>query len=114
MPKLAQIKAPRMTDWLIITAILFIIIYQVAPQQLPLSVYKLSLVTMAAVFGYWIDRSAFPLARPHRFMQKAASPGSPYVSEVTVAPTLQIAFAACMLRRAIIIGAAMIAASLGI
>ncbi|WP_205125659.1 putative holin [Pseudomethylobacillus aquaticus] len=31
-----------------------------SPAATPISLYKLSLITMAAVIGYWIDRSAFP------------------------------------------------------
>jgi hypothetical protein len=88
-------KIPRMTDWLLVTLVLLIIIYLLAPQQLPVSLYKLSLITMAAVAGYWIDRSLFPYSRPDQLKTCEAH-------------------GAAMLRRAIIVGAAMIAASLGV
>ena len=54
----------RMTDWLIVALALALVVWLIAPQQLPVSIYKLSLVSMAAVAGYWIDRSLFPYARP--------------------------------------------------
>ncbi len=112
--KTLKLKLPRMTDWLLVTIVLLLLINQVAPQQLPVSLYKLSLITMAAVVGYWIDRSAFPYARPDSFMAQPSSLGSPFVPKSAVAPSQQIAFAAAILRRAIIIGAAMLSVSLGV
>jgi hypothetical protein len=87
-----------MFDWLLVTLVLVASIYVLSPQQLPVSLYKLSLITMAAVVGYWIDRSLFPYARPDN-------------------PNLDpfdIVIAAAMLRRAIIVGCAMLAVSLGV
>lgn len=93
------VKLPRMSGWTAITILLAIAIYMLAPQQLVVSLYKLSLITMAAVVGYWIDRSLFPYARPDKFE-----------------PTTQnaILIATSMLRRAIIVGYAMLAVSLGV
>jgi len=87
-----------MFDWLLATLVLTTLIYILAPQQLPVSLYKLSLIAMAAVVGYWIDRSLFPYARPNN-------------------PSIQpydMIVAAAMLRRAIIVGCAMLAVSLGV
>ncbi len=91
-------RIPRMTDWLLITLALLAAIAVLSPQQLPVSLYKLSLITMAAVVGYWIDRSLFPYARP---------------DDAVLIPshTLQ---ATAQLRRAIIVGCAMLAVSLGV
>lgn len=86
-----------MTDWLLATLLLALLVWLMAPQQLPVSVYKLSLVTMAAVAGYWIDRSLFPYARP----DPQADDGH------------QLLYAASMLRRAVIVGCAMLAMGLG-
>ena len=58
-----------MFDWLIAALVLAILVWCIAPQQLPVSLYKLSLVALAAVAGYWIDRSLFPYARPDFFLQ---------------------------------------------
>lgn len=89
-------RMPRMTDWLLVTIVLLGIIAVLKPENLTLSLYKLSLITMAAVIGYWIDRSLFPYARPDDLVLTDA-----------------IERAAAMLRRAIIVGAAMLGVSLG-
>lgn len=89
-------KLPRMADWILITVILTALVYVLSPQQLPVSLYKLSLITTAAVVGYWIDRSLFPYARPDDTRLTDARERS-----------------AAMLRRAIIVGCAMLAVSLG-
>jgi hypothetical protein len=91
-----------MFDWLIAAVLLAILVYLIAPQQLPVSLYKLSLVALAAVAGYWIDRSVFPYARPHSFLASNDS--------VKTDPVLA---AVLMLRRAIIMAAAMVAMGLG-
>lgn len=105
-------KLPRMAPWLAVSVILAITIALIAPQQLPVSLYKLSLITSAAWAGYWIDRGLFPYARPDRFIAWCASPGAPGCG---LAITLEqsIAFAAAMLRRAAVISAAMIGVALG-
>ncbi|MDO5290222.1 MAG: putative holin [Pseudomonadota bacterium] len=113
-----------MTDWLIVALALAALVWLMAPQQLPVSVYKLSLLTMAAVAGYWIDRSLFPYARPDSFLadeplqdeppRPQAECGTDDVCTLAVAsdasPRLM---AAAMLRRAIIVAAAMLAVGLG-
>lgn len=91
-------RIPRMTDWLLITLALLAAIAVLSPQQLPVSLYKLSLITMAAVVGYWIDRSLFPYARP---------------DDAVLIPS-HILQATAQLRRAIIVGCAMLAVSLGV
>lgn len=91
-------KIPRMTEWLIVSLLLLAAIWVLAPQQLGVSLYKLSLITMAAWVGYWIDRSLFPYARPDD-------------AELNVS---EMATSAAMLRRAIVVGCAMLAVSLGV
>ncbi|MFL3998634.1 putative holin, partial [Pseudomonas aeruginosa] len=49
-----------------VTLVLLIILAAIRPEQLQVVTYKLVLVTLGAVAGYWIDRSLFPyVARPH-------------------------------------------------
>lgn len=64
---------PRMSATLAGAILLFLVIAYIAPQQLPVTIYKLSLITIAAVIGYWIDRDIFPYARPDRFIDSALS-----------------------------------------
>lgn len=96
---------PRMLPWWIITLALSVAVYFLAPQQLPVSLYKLSLVSMAAVAGYWVDRNLFPYARPDQLFPAAEPTGDPLPRALLLA--------AAMLRRALIVAAAMLATGLG-
>lgn len=89
-------RLPRLADWMAIAAALTLAIALVAPQQLPVTLYKLSLVSLAAVVGYWVDRGIFPYARP---------------DDLSVARGIETA--AVYLRRALIVGACIIGVSLG-
>ncbi|MBO9538743.1 putative holin [Herbaspirillum sp.] len=113
-------KLPRLFWWLFATVVLLAFIGLFYPTQLPVSLYKLSLVTMAGVIGYWLDRSLFPYARPDSFIEpddgaepcKECGVGEPADGDRAYMPC-SIAFAAAMLRRALIVGCAMIAIGLG-
>lgn len=114
----------RMAVWLFVSLALAGIIAAIAPKLLPVSIYKLSLITSAAWVAYWIDRSLFPYARPDAFLPNLPvfSVGGPYCpgTAQVVAEGLTVmdekllqAFSMAQLRRAIIIAAAMIAVALG-
>ena len=127
---LLRIKHARMLDWLGVAALLSVLVWLMAPQQLPVSVYKLSLVAMAAVAGYWLDRSLFPYARPDLFLELHVSESgkstgeaveffsfteqhsAEQLSDASRTDQLRL-FGLCMLRRASIVAAAMIAVGLG-
>lgn len=68
-PWLMRLARVRMADWVIAAVLLSVVVWLMAPQQVPVTVYKLSLVALAAVAGYWIDRSLFPYARPDLFFE---------------------------------------------
>ena len=116
---------PRMFWWLIVTIFLLAVIGLLYPQQVPVTVYKLSLVTLAGVVGYWLDRELFPYARPDLFMVLDAVPDpnkgglcDPDLEECEYTPTSitaanRLPFAVSMLRRALIVMGAMIAMGLG-
>ena len=95
--KFPRFRLPRLSGWLLITALLAVLIGVLSPQQLPVSAFKLSLVSMAGVVGYWLDRSLFPYARPDRLVHHEFA----------------LLFALSMIRRAIIVGCAMLAIGLG-
>lgn len=112
---------PRMTEWLVAAVLLSALALTFSPQQLPVSLYKLSLIAIAGVVGYWLDRSLFPYARPDAFMPRDLEDIENTV-EVEDAPLqfkLELSLrndmlsAASMIRRAIIVAAAMIAVGLG-
>lgn len=91
-------KLPRLFGLIVLNVILIGILIAIAPQQVPLTLYKLSLVTLAGLVGYWLDRALFPYARPDIYIDKAG---------------FKVELLASMLRRAIIIGCAMLAMGLG-
>ncbi len=114
----------RMNDWLLAAIALSAAVWWIAPQQLPVSIYKLSLVALAAVAGYWIDRSLFPYARPDMFMalEGGGDPLPPLECDadsdtclLVTAPNegLMRVMGICMLRRAIIVAATMLAVGMG-
>lgn len=122
---MSDFRLPRLFWWIIATAILLCLVAALAPQQIPVSLYKLSLVTTAGVIGYWLDRSLFPYARPDAFIETITplDEADIDVLELEDAYTKVIpcnvvdgdgfVFAMCMLRRAVIVGAAMLAIGLG-
>jgi hypothetical protein len=91
-------RPPRLYDWLLVAALLMGVVWWLAPQNLPVLLYKLALVTLAGVVGYRLDRALFPYGRPHEWMH----------------PGHHIIGVGCMLRRAIIVAAAMIGVTLGL
>jgi hypothetical protein len=115
-------RLPRLTGWSLISLLLLVAVWALAPHQLPVSLYKLSLVTLAAVVGYWLDRSIFPYARPDVFLALEPFEDAPEgfkpegdTYDLAAAPDqalLQL-MGIAMLRRAIIVGCAMLAMGLG-
>ncbi|HLD67837.1 MAG TPA: putative holin [Pseudomonas sp.] len=60
-------RLPRMWLWTLITVGLLLALLFIRPEQLQVVLYKGALVTLAAVLGYWIDRSLYPYSdRPHQ------------------------------------------------
>ena len=114
-------RLPRLSGWLVITVLLLVSVWAIAPQQLPVSLYKLSLVSLAAVVGYWLDRSLFPYARPDFFLFEDAEdlPEHTDAAEEMVTGiyvhdrSMLILMAVSMVRRAIIVGCSMLAMGLG-
>ena len=133
-------KLPRLTSWWLIALVLSLAIFLIAPQQLPVSLYKLNLISLAALAGYWIDRAVFPYARPQ--VSALSDLDADYELELTeeesaqgyvvtddgrqipieclaeglcgpIDPTRIYFMLGCMLRRALIMSAAILAISLG-
>ena len=90
-------KRFRMDEWAVAALVLVALIALIAPQQLGVTAYKLSLLSLSAVAGYLLDTRLFPGAR----MDAEA---------ITRVPAL---YAAAMLRRALIVGACILGVSLG-
>lgn len=98
---------PRLSTWLFISIGLLAVLAMLNPQQLPVVLYKLSLVSLGAVLGYWIDRSLFPYARPHCFL-------FPHEPNSCSPEHINVAISLLMLRRAVVIFAVILGLTLGL
>jgi len=63
--RIPKITLPRLALCAAIAIGLLAAIWFVSPAQLPVVLYKIDLVTIGVVLGYWLDRTLFPYARPH-------------------------------------------------
>ncbi|MEQ8511553.1 MAG: putative holin [Algiphilus sp.] len=103
-------RAPRLWQLFLSSVVLLLIVAVIAPHQLGLLVWKLALVCTAGAAGYWFDRWFFPYARPHQLLGPPRRRDAP--SDYGRAGDIVVA--AAMLRRALIVAAAMIAVSAGL
>ena len=116
-----KIRIPRMSGWLLLAVGLLACIAITAPQQLPVSLYKLSLIALAGVVGYWLDRSLFPYARPDSYLATDnwkltldTCGKCPVDADIAVAHGYTVVFAAALLRRAVIVGACILGVAMGL
>ncbi|AWK13555.1 putative holin [Candidatus Fukatsuia symbiotica] len=107
-----KINKPRLSGWIITSILLLAIISLISPQQLPVVIYKLSLITLAAVLGYWLDRSLFPKARPDQYLCDEGDVTAK--NRYPVSRGDQRVFSAIMIRRALIVAAVCIAVAIGL
>lgn len=110
-------RLPRLTTWLFVAALLIITIGTVSPQQVPVVIYKLSLVSLAAVESYWIDRALFPYARPDGYLVRDWRSGScigTHRVDYPIADGYEIPFMVSTLRRTVIAAAVIVAVALGL
>ena len=113
----AWLRAPRSTTWLVLAAVLLACIAIVAPPQLPVVLYKASLVALAAVLGYWLDRALFPYARPDGYLVRDWRFGTEEPEGDVDYPVVQgyiRVFTAAMLRRAILVGCVVLGVAAGL
>lgn len=90
----------RIGPWLILALITSIAVGFLYPHQLGVLLWSLTKLCWGAYLGYWIDRSIFPYARPGDYSCSNSGGLS--------------AIGLLMLRRAIIIAAAVLALGLGV
>lgn len=106
------VPRPRLCGWLLAAAVMFLVIAVVSPQQLPVVIYKLSLISLAAVLGYWLDRSLFPKARPGQYLHH-----DPQLMDTGCYPVetgCHLVFAAALIRRALIVAAVCLSVAMGL
>lgn len=93
----------RLMPWLLGSLLCVAAVAYVAPHQIAILVWSLSKLCLGAYLGYWIDRSVFYYSRP----------GDILVSRIK-SMEMATLIAASMLRRALIIAAAILALGLGV
>ncbi|MBN3250542.1 putative holin [Pectobacterium brasiliense] len=108
--RLTRLK--RLLGWQLTAVLLLAVIALVSPQQLPVVIYKISLITLAAVLGYWLDRSLFPKAALGQYL--VHDPKLMKCGEYPVKNGYQRVFAAALIRRAIIVAAVCLAVAMGL
>ncbi|WNL39842.1 putative holin [Halomonas sp. PAMB 3232] len=89
----------RIGPWLVGAIITSIVVGILYPHQLGVLLWSLTKLCWGAYLGYWIDRSMFPYARPGAWVDSDAD--RPLLPQF-------------MLRRVIIIAAAILALGLGV
>lgn len=120
LPLLFQRFAPRLITLLLIAVALMLGLYFIAPQQVTVALYKLTLVSVAVVLGYWIDRAMFPYARPDSFLvddwrrTTVAEFGAAGAVDYAVIDGYERIYAAAMIRRALVIMAVAISVAMGL
>jgi hypothetical protein len=102
-------KQQRRLAGLLITIAIIAAVFVIAPQQLPVTLVKVSLATIAGLTGFWLDRIVFPYAEPDDIKARAEKETD---EEVRIA--LIESFDKAALRRAIVIAAVVIGICLGL
>lgn len=107
---------PRLYGWVVVTTLLLVGLYFISPEQAQVVYYKFALVIAAAFLGYWIDRVLFPYSRPDGYLKKFWQLGSDELidkADHEVVENYHLVFAIAMMRRAIILIAVILGATLG-
>lgn len=91
----------RAGPWLVLALIATVLVAILHPHQIGVLIWSLCKLSLGAYLGYWIDRTIFPYARPHTFVDERS-------------PESHATARSCMIRRAIIIAAAIIGLAVGV
>ncbi|PKN07950.1 MAG: hypothetical protein CVU73_11170 [Deltaproteobacteria bacterium HGW-Deltaproteobacteria-8] len=118
MPNILSLKrVPRLTYCALASLLALGILWIMAPQQVPLVLYKLAFIPLAGFACYWLDREVWPMAQPSGYLAKPwqDSPGFvPGAADFEVAPGCALLFLGACLRQALLVIAGMIAMGLAL
>lgn len=110
---LRELLAGRMAVWLWITVALLAAICWVSLELLGPLLKVLAKMTLGAILGYHVDRTAFPYGRPHEPLEAAEKSLTDPLTEHHARIYFDLA-ARAMLRRAIIIGCCIVGSTMGL
>jgi len=89
-----------------------------SPAQVPVALYKLCLLMLAALAGYCIDRALFPYAEPSSYLVSdwRCDPDAdkPSDADYPVVPEYRALFGLAVARQALLVGVSMLAVGLGL
>lgn len=95
-----------------------VVLALVSPAQAPVVLYKLALVTLAAILGMFFDMAAFPFAAPHSYLdgdwKRASGVTAAHGPDFPIAGQCRLPFVAACLRRAVVVAAFVVAVSVGL
>jgi hypothetical protein len=126
MSLLYKVRNQRLRNWIILAVALLSAIAIISPEQLGVTLYKLSLVSIAAILGYHLDRALFPYASPGGYLANdwkkkntrkiSTFSGIEYYSgpEHPVAKGYELIFAVVLIRRALIVAAICLGVTMGL
>lgn len=126
MSLLHKVRHQRLRNWIILAVALLAAIAIISPEQLGVTLYKLSLVSIAAILGYHLDRALFPYASPGSYLlddwkknknrKISQRCGIDYFHgpEHPVAKGYELIFAAVLIRRALIVAAICLGVTMGL
>lgn len=97
---------------------LLLTIFLLSPVQIPVVVYKLALVTVAAILGVFFDFALYPFATPSSYLdddwRSTPDANKPGDADYPIAEGYYLAFVGACLRRAAIVAAFVLAVSVGL
>lgn len=103
------LRAPRSTILILVAVVLLVAIGIASPVQLPVVLYKATLICLAAAVGYWLDRFFFPYARPDGYLKRDWRIGRSCEGvDYPVAEGYEQTFNQSMNRRALVVAATII------
>lgn len=127
MSLLHKVRHQRLRNWIILAVALLAAITIISPEQLGVTLYKLSLVSIAAILGYHLDRALFPYASPGSYLsgdwkqqladRKVNHCGESSSSDAPEYPVIsgyELIFAVVLIRRALIVAAVCLGVTMGL
>lgn len=120
MSILRSLRHMRMLLCLLISAVLWAVLWCIAQREAVTVLYKITMVLAATVAAYWIDRWLFPYARPEGYLRQEwrnridSGTWPDNIEDFPVVASSRILFVVACVRRSVLMAAAMLAVGMGL